>query len=72
MNYNEIKFEPIIYVIVQWPWVQSLMSEPWFDKECNAITSESLLQFYDSCSYFVPLHRISDYPTITLISNIIP
>lgn len=46
-----------VYIVVQWPEVQDLMEESWFDEECFLVNDDNGLTQFGSSAYFVPKHR---------------
>lgn len=52
--YNILKLIPDSYTIVDWPEVQELMEEDWFQDEAILNNSDNA----PSSQYFIPLKRI--------------
>lgn len=48
------------YVVVQWPDIQELMDENWFE-ECILINDEQGLERYGSSAYFVPIEKYKQF-----------
>ena len=53
---REIIVQGPVYVLVHWPWSQTLMEQSWFD-ECFLMNDEKHLDDHGSATYFVPLER---------------
>lgn len=47
-----------MFIVVQWPEVQTLMEEEWFQEESILINDEKGLDKYGSSAYFVPVYRL--------------
>lgn len=56
---NEVLPVYRIYVLIEWPYVQDLMSQPWFATDCMLYQAtdeqEQLPQ-----AYFVPMERFAE------------
>lgn len=46
------------YEVVQWPEIQLLMDEPWFN-ECILINDDMGVETYGSSAYYVPTERLN-------------
>ena len=59
-----------LYTLIQWPEIQDLMDEPWFQEETSLADCD---KFGDS-AYFVPLTRWTEYAlkTIEQVKNLYP
>lgn len=57
---SKIEYLPIaaeaLYVLVQWPWSQSLMEEPWYS-ECILVNDENHLETVGSSAVMVPIMK---------------